>query len=521
MGWFTWPDNTAELRAAERRARDAERRMQATERRLQRVRARYDAAQTDSENRKHWMMADGLSARAANSLAVRSVLRNRSRYETSSNSYAAGMLLTLANDMVGTGPRLQLHLADRRAANQLEAEFQAWAKAIRLPQKLRTMRCARARDGEAFALLVTNPSLPTPVQLDLRTIEADQITTPFLDTGDPHAVDGIRFDEWSNPTMYDLLPYHPGDQIAMPNWTPIPHPAHQVIHWFRPDRPGQVRGVPEIMPALPLFAMLRRYTLATIAAAETAADFTAILEATGGANGDDGDAPAAADWEEIEIVRRTMLTTPAGYKLSQFKPEQPVTSYDMFKRSIIEEIARCLNMPFNVAAGNSAGYNYSSGRLDHQIYFRSVGIDQSDCEVEILDRLFRCWLEEAQYIPRYLPVGLGPLYRVPHTWSWDPAEDLDPVKSAQARLTNLQSGMTSYQAEYARLGLDWEVEQQRQAEALGMTVENYRALLRQSLLGNSATLALQQKDQAVVGRLRRRVNRLRRALGQWTGRSAV
>ena len=31
-------------------------------------------------------------------------------------------------------------------------------------------------------------------------------------------------------------------------------PAAAVIHAFRPDRPGQRRGVPEITPALPLFA---------------------------------------------------------------------------------------------------------------------------------------------------------------------------------------------------------------------------------------------------------------------------
>ena len=44
-------------------------------------------------------------------------------------------------------------------------------------------------------------------------------------------------------------------------------PAAAVIHYFRTDRPGQRRGIPEITPALPLFAQLRRYTLAVIAAA--------------------------------------------------------------------------------------------------------------------------------------------------------------------------------------------------------------------------------------------------------------
>jgi capsid protein len=48
-------------------------------------------------------------------------------------------------------------------------------------------------------------------------------------------------------------------------------PVESVIHLFRAERPGQSRGVPEITPALPLFAMLRRYTLAVLGAAEQAA----------------------------------------------------------------------------------------------------------------------------------------------------------------------------------------------------------------------------------------------------------
>ncbi len=55
-----------------------------------------------------------------------------------------------------------------------------------------------------------------------------------------------------------------------------------------------------------------------------------------------------------------------GWKIGQVRAEQPTTAYGDFKHEIINEIARPLQMPFNVAAGNSSGYNYVSGRLDHQ-----------------------------------------------------------------------------------------------------------------------------------------------------------
>ncbi|MCL4194963.1 MAG: phage portal protein, partial [Thermoguttaceae bacterium] len=111
------------------------------------LRARYDAAVVNDDNRRHWANADGLSARAANSAEVRRILRNRSRYEVANNSYARGIVLTLANDVIGTGPRLQMLTDDGEANRRIEREFTAWAKAIHLAERLRTMRMARAQDG--------------------------------------------------------------------------------------------------------------------------------------------------------------------------------------------------------------------------------------------------------------------------------------------------------------------------------------------------------------------------------------
>jgi len=52
------------------------------------VRGRYDAAQTTSDNERHWANADFLAADAANSPEVRRALRCRARYEVANNSYA-------------------------------------------------------------------------------------------------------------------------------------------------------------------------------------------------------------------------------------------------------------------------------------------------------------------------------------------------------------------------------------------------------------------------------------------------
>jgi capsid protein len=119
------------------------------------------------------------------------------------------------------------------------------------------MRQARAQDGEAFGLLFNNDNLDSPVKLDLRLIEADQVTTPDIKLGVPGSVleaDGIEFDPFGNPAAYHVLRQHPGSDKAVLGTQYDRILAAGMFHWFRADRPGQSRGLPDIMPALPLTA---------------------------------------------------------------------------------------------------------------------------------------------------------------------------------------------------------------------------------------------------------------------------
>ena len=441
-----------------------------TQLRLRRVlRARYDAAATTEDNRRHWANADGLSSNATNSPEVRRVLRNRARYEVANNSYARGIVSTLANDAIGTGPRLQMLTPDAVANRFVEREFVRWSHAVKLAEKLRTMRVARAEDGEAFGILTSNERLGTPVTLDVRLVEADQVTTPEMVYEQPNAIDGIVFDDFGNPAEYHVLRYHPGDARISFDWTVERLPARAVVHYFRSDRPGQCRGVPEITPALPLFAQLRRFTLAVLAAAETAADFAGILYTDAPAN---GEADAAEPFEPIELEKRALLTMPGGWKMSQMQAEQPATTYAEFKREILNEIARCLNMPYNVAACNSSSYNYASGRLDHQVYYKSIRVDQSQLGLTVLDRILAAWLDEAVLIEGYLPASLRTLDAdLSHQWMWDGNDHVDPQKEANAQATRLTNHTTTLAHEYARQGRDWEAELRQRAKELELMAE--------------------------------------------------
>jgi len=436
------------------------------------IRGRYDAAATTEENRRHWANADLLSADAAGNPQVRRILRARARYEVANNSYARGIVLTLANDCVGTGPRLQMLSDDAEVNRLVEQEFMQWAECVGLPEKLRTMRMARSQDGEAFCMLVANPEIDSPVKLDLRLIEADQVATPDLirRPADTRAVDGIVFDKSGNPIEYHVLKNHPGDDRGLPGQQYDHVPAAAMIHYFRTDRPGQNRGIPEIMPALPLFAQLRRYTLAVIAAAETAADFAAVLFTDTPPN---GESDPVEPMDLVELERRMATVLPGGWKLGQIRAEQPATGYGEFKKEILNEIARCLNMPYNIAAGNSAGYNYASGRLDHQTYHRSVRVEQAALGCVVMDRVLSAWLDEAILISDFLPlwVRTAAFRELMHQWFWDGQEHVDPAKEANAQATRLASHTTTLAYEYARQGRDWENALKQRAKELALMRE--------------------------------------------------
>jgi len=162
--------------------------------------------------------------------------------------------------------------------------------------------------------------------------------------------------------------------------------------------------------------------------------------------------------DQIELERNMLLTMPGGWKMSQLEAQQPSGTYGEFKREILNEIARCLNMPYNVAAANSSGYNYASGRLDHQTYFKSIRVEQADLESAVLDRILAAWFDEAALIPGLIPDGLGPIADFPRQYFWDGHEHVDPAKEANAQSTRLASHTTTLADEYARRGQDWETQ---------------------------------------------------------------
>lgn len=413
------------------------------------VRAGFDAARTDHDNYRHWSMADACSADSEASHDVRYELRKRSRYEVLNNSYARGLVTMLANDTIGTGARLQMLTDDDTLNERIEHDFHIWSDKVKLADRLRLMRMARCQDGETFAVIGTNPKLPTSVKIKLDVIEADRIEGNGYDSlTDESTVDGIKYDTYGNPVSYRLLKYHPGDSKFVFGSDAIEIPAKYMIHSFVQYRPGLHRGIPEITAALPLFAQLRRYNLASLSAAEAAADFAAILYTDAPPDGESDD---LAPLDSIPLERNMMLTVPAGWKMGQLEAKHPTANHAEFVKTILSEVARSVCATYGTVAGDFSGYNYASGRLDNQVYQKSIIVDRKRWQDDVLDPIFDIWLREWCLVNNVVITDND----ITHEWFWDGFLHVDPVKEANAQQIRLQNLTTTLADEYAKEGKDY------------------------------------------------------------------
>jgi len=463
-----WGGASRSIASAEARAALAETRLRTA--RLNAILARYDNALVTDENRRSWWAADYLSAKSANSFQVRRLLRMRSRYEVSNNPYLFGVCNSNADDLVDTGPTLQVLTESARYNRAVESAWMSWAAEVGLVEKLRTCKLAKSVDGEGFLVLKTVEDLEHPVKLYPVDVEADQVTTPAPANLAELWVDGLTLHPVTGrPTSYHVLKHHPGD-FFFPGLNPLEVqtiPARYVIHWFSKFRPGQVRGVPVFTSSLDLFTELRAYRRAVVGAAEIAADFAAVIEQTAsvGAGGDADDEDAEIEaFKRVPIDRKMMTALPVGAKMNQFKPEHPTTTYEMFQEKCLAEAIRPLAYPLNLALGTSQKFNFSSAKLDHINYRQALSVERDECDRVALARIYAAWYPEA-----VLSGAIDPydgLALPPHEWHWPGFESLDPLVDAQTDAARLAGGTLTWREFWGRRGYDWrDVLRQQEAEA--------------------------------------------------------
>lgn len=466
------------------------------------LQASADAGLNIPELSGHFRDANALGPNTALTKDVRQRIRNKARMERTQNSYLTGILLTMSNYIVGTGPKLQMQITgkdgspDTELNADIEKEFSKWSKYVGLAEKLRTATAAKKLDGEAFISVVRNPKTreSTGYGLSLQAFEADQvqIESMYTNGGSNDGGDGITYSKYGDPIKYPVLRKHPGENSGYDGAGSIIQwiPAEYMSHLYRIDRPGQKRGVSEILTALPLFAMLRRCTLATISNMEKSANITAVLETQ--AETDEFGNPLSAitddDWmASLPTSRNTLLTLPNGMSMKEFQSGAPTSNYEQFQSSVLREIARCMSIPLNVASGDSSNMNYSSGRLDYQAFDSACDVERSYLEAGCLDKIFAHWLVLYYAADLGADLAYTDAYNMSHTWMWNRGGDVDQAKATLAVDRELRYGGVTRGEVLAKRGIDVNDHDVKAAEELGYeSVLEYRQAIARYLHGEEA-----------------------------------
>jgi capsid protein len=136
-------------------------------------------------------------------------------------------------------------------------------------------------------------------------------------------------------------------------------------------------------------------------------------------------------------------------------------------------------MPYNVAAGDSAGMNFASGRLDRLTWRKVLQIRQKDVERRIMFKMFTSWWQNAILVEGLLPQRVRRANYMPKfKWYFDGDVAIDPQKESKSDETDLKSKATTFATVFARKGKNWKEEMQQQADEkaemqrLGLTVED-------------------------------------------------
>ena len=390
-------------------------------------------------------------------------LRARSRDLTRNNPYARRAIDIIVAHQVGYGimprPRTGSPAADRRV-KQLFAQWATQCDAAGLLDFYGIQALAARTRAEAGEVLIrinrTMPTAERPIGLTLQVLEPDHLDETKNDkpaNGNRTAF-GVEIDERGRPVAYWLYPFHPGDMT-----TPITDlrlservPAADVIHLFRADRPGQLRGVPDCAPVITRLRGLDDYQEAELERARVQACLAAFVTTSGSPDG----GPLRGTIAPGETDRRTTMAPGMIEALlpgEDVKFVAPATggSYGEHTKAVLRAIAVGFGVSYHQLAGDLSDANYSSLRAGNIEFRRMTEQAQWLLLIPCLcERIWREFIGMAVLGGALRPRVAG----YPVEWVPPAFEAIDPLKDAQAERERIDLMLTSPQRAIAAQGYD-------------------------------------------------------------------
>ena len=335
------------------------------------------------------------------------LLRARARQIVRSNPYAANAADSFVANAVGAGIVPSSLLTDTALKDELQRVWLAWtdeADADDLTD-FYGMQALAARAmfeaGECFVRFrPRRPEDGLTVPLQLQLLEAEHLPFEKTETaGNGTQIRcGIEFDKIGRRVAYHFYRRQPGDATDQSGKGEIVRvPASEVLHLYRPQRPGQIRGVPWISPALVKLYLLDQYDDAELDRKKVAALFAGFITKNAPEDNLLGEGTADANGGAVAgLYPGTMQVLLPGEDIKFSSPADVGGSYEMFQYRTLLAIAAALGVPYTNVTGDLKAANYSSIRAGTVEFRRRLDQFQHATLIYQLCRpVWKRWMETA------------------------------------------------------------------------------------------------------------------------------
>jgi lambda family phage portal protein len=387
-------------------------------------------------------------------------LRDRARDLVRNNPYAAKALSELVGNQVGTGILPRADTGNDGLNKTIDAAFAEWSAVCDADGQsdfygLQWL-CARtvAESGEVLVRL--RPRLADDgmrVPLKLQVLEPDYLDhnkTMSLENGT--IIQGVQVDKLGRRNFYWMFGNHPGSLTLM-NWRAgfisKPIPADSVLHVYKKDRPGQMRGVTWFAPVMLKMRDLDKYEDAELVRKQIEACFAAFVVTPdpSGELTERGTEPTTGnpiEFLEPGVIKRLKLGEDV-----RFGAPSSTHGYKDYRSTQLGAIAAGLTLPYELLTGDMSAVNYSSFR-GGMLGFQNT-IEAYRWLVLVQQLILPIW---RKFIDTMVLAGIlsEPNYRVRITAP--KFQSVDPEKDANAEKISLRTGAITWPDMVASHGED-------------------------------------------------------------------
>lgn len=428
-----------------------------------------------------WTTANGDTSANSEVNGAQKALISRSRDLVRNSPYAKKAIDTIVSNVVGAG--IVPHLKGR-TKGQTKRIIEAWKKVAEtslcdneLKQDFYSLQSLAMRtiaeSGEVLAMKFMEPDSPKIQLLEPDFIDSSVVSAIAGNTD--NWINGVLVDKNNRVKKYKLYDRHPGDRTYF-NVQSKDVDAKNVIHSFKIDRPGQLRGVPWAHAVINTLKDFDDFQYATLVRQKIAACLVGVITSIGGETLINPDKLKQKRKNETKMTPGSFKYLDEGEDV-KFSSPPPTQNYREYVAETIRAVACGFGITYESISNDYSQVNYSSGRMGH-IEMRK-NLEQWRWNILIPQfcdpymAMFKEWCK--------LRGIVGSEDEISHEWVPPAYSMIDPTKEIEADKEAIKAGLKSKSMAIREQGLDpdqvrEEIRIEREADkAAGLNFDVYEA----------------------------------------------